>query len=72
MTQMHKDARLIVKACEDQGFVLRANRKITSHIRIFDPHGNFVTHMAESPGDYCGWRNMIAALKRAGLKLPNR
>lgn len=65
---MGNDMTRLLKALEDQGFVV--TRTGRGHWLVRNGEGDFVTTLAGTPSEYRGWKNALAALKRAGLIWP--
>ncbi|MGH1563011.1 hypothetical protein [Mumia sp. DW29H23] len=66
---MDKDIKKVIKALEDQGFEVRYTRK--GHPAVY-LDGRFVTTFAGTPSDSRGFRNALAAARRAGFRWPPR
>lgn len=65
---MKKDIKKVIEALEQQGFTCSTNRRGHTHVTKDGVH---VTWIAGSPGEYRGWQNMLAALRRAGFEWPH-
>ena len=64
---MDKDTRKLVKALEDQGFVVRRTSR-GQYLVTLD--GRRVATLSGSTGDWRSLRNAIAVLRRAGFRWP--
>lgn len=64
---MRKDMKKLVKEAKKQGFEVRISK--TNH-PMFYKNGAFVAKGASTPSDSRGFANLIAQLRRAGLKWP--
>jgi hypothetical protein len=65
---MGNDMTRVLKALKDQGFVVTRTGK--GHWLVRNGNGDFVTTLAGTPSEFRGWKNALAALKRAGLIWP--
>lgn len=60
-----KEIRKLIAEVEAQGFTV----KVTSNGHFFiTKDGKPITTIGGTPSDHRSWRNVIAALKRAGFK----
>jgi len=66
---MSKDLRRLVKELERQGYVI-VRRRGSGHLAVYKADGTWVTDLAQTPSEYRGWRNALAALRRAGFVWP--
>lgn len=65
---MGSDLRKVLKALEDQGFVVTRSRN--SHWLIHTAEGRMVGVLAGTASDSRSLKNSIAVLKRAGFRWP--
>lgn len=65
---MGDDMTRLLRALKDQGFVV--TRTGRGHWLVRNAEGEFVTTLAGTPSEYRGWKNALAALRRAGLVWP--
>lgn len=65
---MDSDTRRLLKAAEAQGFTWDLTTR--NHPRVFAPNGDFVTTFSGTSGDVRGFRNGLAAMRRAGFIWP--
>lgn len=65
---MGNDLRKVLKALEDQGFLL--TRSSRGHWLIDTPDGRRVAVLAGTPSDHRSLKNAIARLRRAGFRWP--
>ncbi len=66
---MDKDTRKILEAAQRQGFTVTKSKK---GYALIHKDGEFVTKAAQTPSDYRGQRNLVAALRRFGFIWPPR
>lgn len=64
---MEKDMRKLIKALENQGFVVKTNRDGHGFVYL---NGRFVTKLAGTPSDKRGFSNALAAMRRFGFRWP--
>lgn len=65
---MNKDLKKLIKALEEQGYVVTYTAK--GHPVVHTADGKWVTNMAGTPSERRGWRNALAALRRSGFIWP--
>lgn len=65
---MGNDMTRLIKVLRSQGFTVTRTAK--GHWLVRNADGEFVTTLAGTPSDNRGWKNALAALKRAGLIWP--
>jgi len=69
MMRGRKEVARIIRELRRQGFeVVMAQ---SGHWKVRDPDGRLITTLPASPGEYRGFRNAIAILRRAGFIWPH-
>lgn len=67
---MSGDLRKLLKAAQDQGFIVKRTRK--GHWQVRNAEGQIVAVIAGTPSDSHAWRNALSDMRKAGLIWPRR
>lgn len=63
-----KDLRVLLSRVEAAGGTVKPCRR-SSHWKVYNAEGRYVTTICGTPSDWRSWRNDIANLRRAGIKV---